>query len=549
MKKTLSLTLILALCLVAKADFVFGPPQSLGPVINSTSSDYGPCVSADGLELYFCSERAGGFGAADIWVSKRQSVNDPWESPVNIGSTVNSSSSESYPSLSSDGLTLYFSDAYTGTPRPGGQGGGDLWMTTRPSRNAPWGEPVNMGTPINSTDLDMSPAISGDGLTLVFNSRNRAGGLGSWDLWMSTRSGLQDPWGQPVNLGSGVNSGNWEGEGGLSADGLAVLFGSGRTGIVGGVDMWMSTRRTLADPWTAAVNLGPVVNSSIDDGTPRLSPDMKTLYFNSNRTGSLGSYDLFEAPIIPIVDLNGDGIVDAADMCVIIDHWHEDYPSCDIGPAPWGDGVVDVQDLVVLAEYLFEQVNDPTLVAHWPLDETEGIFADNRVGDKDAFIVGGTSWQPSGGQVDGALQLDGVSGCAITDFVLNPQDGPFGILAWIKDGVPGQVIVSQQAASNWLAVDAKGSLMTELKGSGRSSGTLYSETVITDGQWHRIALVWDGTLRILYVDGVAVAEDAQPDLDGSQMGLYIGTGKNMEPGTYFSGTIDDVRIYNRAVSP
>jgi hypothetical protein len=549
MKKAISLTLVLALCLVAKADFVFGPPQSLGPVINSTSSDYGPCVSADGLELYFCSERAGGFGAADIWVSKRQSVNDPWESPVNIGSTVNSSSSESYPSLSSDGLTLYFSDAYTGTPRPGGQGGGDLWMATRPSRNAPWGEPVNMGTPINSTDLDMSPAISGDGLTLIFNSRNRAGGLGSWDLWMSTRSGLQDPWGQPVNLGSGVNSGNWEGEGGLSADGLAVLFGSGRTGIVGGVDMWMSTRRTLADPWTAAVNLGPVVNSSIDDGTPRLSPDMKTLYFNSNRSGSLGSYDLFEAPIIPIVDLNGDGIVDASDMCVIIDHWHEDYPSCDIGPAPWGDGVVDVQDLVVLAEYLFEQVNDPTLVAHWPLDETEGVFADNSVGDKDAFIFGGTSWQPSGGQVDGALQLDGVSGCAITDFVLNPQDGPFGILAWIKDGVPGQVIVSQQAASNWLEVDAKGSLMTELKGSGRSSGTLYSETVITDGQWHRIALVWDGTHRILYVDGVAVAEDAQPDLDGSQMGLYIGTGKNMEPGTYFSGTIDDVRIYNRAVSP
>jgi OOP family OmpA-OmpF porin len=204
-RKAGALTLVLALCLVAKADFVFGPPQSLGPVINSTSSDYGPCVSADGLELYFCSERAGGFGAADIWVSKRQSVNDPWESPVNIGSTVNSSSSESYPSLSSDGLTLYFSDAYTGTPRPGGQGGGDLRMATRPSRNAPWGEPVNMGTPINSTDLDMSPAISGDGLTLIFNSRNRAGGLGSWDLWMSTRSGLQDPWGQPVNLGSGVS--------------------------------------------------------------------------------------------------------------------------------------------------------------------------------------------------------------------------------------------------------------------------------------------------------------------------------------------------------
>ncbi|HCO97044.1 MAG TPA: fibronectin type III, partial [Phycisphaerales bacterium] len=65
----------------------------------------------------------------------------------------------------------------------------------------------------------------------------------------------------------------------------------------------------------------------------------------------------------------------------------------------------------------------------------------------------------------------------------------------------------------------------------------------------RIGLVWDGSNRTLYVDGVVVAEDTQPSLDGSQMGLYIGTGKGMESGTYFSGLIDDIRIYNRAVSP
>ena len=90
--------------------------------------------------------------------------------------------------------------------------------------------------------------------------------------------------------------------------------------------------------------------------------------------------------------------------------------------------------------------------------------------------------------------------------------------------------------------------MTELKCTGRSAGFLFSETVITDGQWHRIGLVWDGSLRKLYVDGVEVAEDTQPGLEGSQMGLYIGTGKAMAPGTYFSGLIDDVRIYRRALS-
>ena len=92
--------------------------------------------------------------------------------------------------------------------------------------------------------------------------------------------------------------------------------------------------------------------------------------------------------------------------------------------------------------------------------------------------------------------------------------------------------------------------MTELKTIGRSAGRpLFSEIVITDGQWHRIGLVWDGSNRTLYVDDVMVANDIQVALEDSQMGLYIGTGKGMEPGTYFSGLIDDIRIYNRAVHP
>ncbi len=57
-----------------------------------------------------------------------------------------------------------------------------------------------------------------------------------------------------------------------------------------------------------------------------------------------------------IADLNRDGIVDSADMCIMVDHWGEYYPLCDIGPPPFGDGIVDVQDLIVLAEHLFEEV-------------------------------------------------------------------------------------------------------------------------------------------------------------------------------------------------
>ena len=251
----------------------------------------------------------------------------------------------------------------------------------------------------------------------------------------------------------------------------------------------------------------------------------------------------------PVVDFNGDGIVDIKDLLRLIQSWGQDDPMVDIAPPSFGDGIVDASDLELLMSYWGQSFDDPTLIAHWAFDETEGMFAVDSTGNNDAVVLGGIEWQPAGGQINGALMLDGVSGYAITGAVLNPSEGPFSILARINGGAPGQVVVSQQNAANWLTTDTEGNLMTELKSSDQLAGPLFSETVITDGQWHRIGLVWDGSNRTLYVDGVKVAEDTQSDLEGSQMGLYIGKGKGMEPGTYFSGLIDDIRIYNRAVSP
>jgi len=248
-------------------------------------------------------------------------------------------------------------------------------------------------------------------------------------------------------------------------------------------------------------------------------------------------------------DFNRDGIVNIKDLEILIGHWDQENPLVDIAPLPDGDGIVNEQDVELFMEYWQEEIPQIGMIAHWSLDETEGMYAADSVANNDAIIIGGAVWQPDGGQINGALQLDGLSGCATTLSILNPADGPFSIFAWIKGGAPGQVIVSQQIAANWLTVDVDGNLMTELKGTGRSTGPLFSKAVITDGQWHRIGLVWDGSNRTLYVDGVVVAEDTQPSLDGSTMGLYIGVDKNFTTGTFFSGLIDDVRIYNRAVSP
>ena len=291
----------------------------------------------------------------DIWISMRQSINEPWEPPVNLSSPVNSPYVEAYPSLSSDGLTLYFSDLYSGTPRPGGLGGADIWMTTRATRNDPWTTPVNLGAPINSSAMEISPSVSGDGLILVFAS-SRTGTSGPYDLWMSTRLNNQDPWDPPVNLGASVNGTSGELECSLSADGLALFFASGRPGGLSQYDLWMNTRKSREDLWAPTVNVGPVVNSTSTEGAAGVSSDMKTLYFDSDRPGGFGSYDLWKSQIIPLVDLNSDGIVDSADMCIIVDNWGTDEPLCDIGPMPWGDGIVDVEDLKVLAEHLFEEV-------------------------------------------------------------------------------------------------------------------------------------------------------------------------------------------------
>ena len=252
-------------------------------------------------------------------------------------------------------------------------------------------------------------------------------------------------------------------------------------------------------------------------------------------------------------DFNGDGIVDIQDLLRLIESWGKNDPLCDIAPPPFGDGMINAMDLELLMGDWGEPVDDPTLLAHWALDETEGFFAYDSAGINDAVIIGDIEWQPSGGQVDGALHFDGVSGCAITGPVLNPGDGPFSVFAWINGGAPGQVILSQTNGANWLGSDSDfGCIMTELipPAVGRFvPQPLKSECVITDGKWHRIGFVWDGINRSLYVDDILVAEDTQSNLQGSDAGLYIGTGKAMELGTYWSGLIDDVRIYNRAVNP
>jgi len=346
---------------VANADFTFGTPTNLGPTVNSSYGESPNYITADGLEMYLDSyNRPGGYGGWDIWVATRKTVNDDWGTPANLGPPVNGPQHDCVACISFDGLVLYFS-SYN---RPGGYGGFDIWVSTRQTKDADWGAPVNLGPIFNSSSLEACPSISSDGLELYFTARNRAGGYGDDDIWVTRRATKDDPWGEPMNLGPVVNSSAKEGAPFVSADGLSLFFfddkpGPFRPGGFGNGDMWVTTRASVSDPWGTPVNLGPMINGPYIDSFPRISPDGYTLYFCSERPGGFGGVrgDIYQAPIIPIVDFNGDGIVDCADMCIMVDHWGENYPLCDIGPTPLGDGIVDVQDLIVLAEHLTMEVD------------------------------------------------------------------------------------------------------------------------------------------------------------------------------------------------
>ena len=352
MKKTISLVVVLVLAItatVATADFTFGEPTNLGPTVNSQYEDYGTSISNDGLSHYFTSNRPGSSNGRDLWVTKRTTVSEPWGQPMNVGQIVNDTAWDSCPNISADGLSLFFE-----SERPGGSGNNDIWVTTRETTEDGWSNPVNLGSTVNSWAWDSCPSISRDGLSLYFTSY-RPGGYGNADLWVTTRATVSDPWIQPMNLGPNVNSSATDFHQGISSDGLCMFFFSNRSGGYGNNDLLVTTRASTSKPWRKAVNLGPLINSSANEIAPEISTDGFTLYFSSNRTGGQGFLDIWQTPIIPIVDLNDDGIVDADDMCIIVDHWGTDEALCDIGPMPWGDGIVDVQDLIILAEHLFEE--------------------------------------------------------------------------------------------------------------------------------------------------------------------------------------------------
>jgi len=268
-------------------------PVNLGPLINSAFSDQGPAISKNGLSLYFHSNRPGGLGGPfDMYVSQRANVDDPWGPPVNLGPTVNTTFDEGNPAFSRDGHFLFFQ-----SNRPGGVGGIDLWVSYREHTHDDfdWQTPVNLGAAVNSASDDNGPTYvendEGGAPQLYFGS-TRPGGIGGADIYRSEQ--LADGSFGPAVLVVELSSPSNENRPAIRYDGREIFFQSNRAGSMStALDLWVATRESALDDWSTPVNLGSTVNTISIDNNANLSADRITLFFSSDRPGGLGGLDLY----------------------------------------------------------------------------------------------------------------------------------------------------------------------------------------------------------------------------------------------------------------
>lgn len=171
--------------------------SNAGEPLNTPDNEGAQTISGDGrLMVFTACNRSDGLGRCDLYFSTREGEN--WSTPKNMGSPVNTSFRETQPSLSADGRTLYFS-----SNRNGGKGQHDIWVSHLDMNNH-WSPPENLGDSINTGGIEMSPFIHPDGKTLYFSSDGFTG-MGGYDLFMS-RQDENGNWGSSMNLGFPINT-------------------------------------------------------------------------------------------------------------------------------------------------------------------------------------------------------------------------------------------------------------------------------------------------------------------------------------------------------
>jgi len=272
------------------ANSEWSSPENL-EAINSTFNEQAPSLSSDGLSLYFGSNRPrpGGSTDTDLWVSRRSCDDCPWETPVNLGPVVNSSVGDNGPSLSLDGHLLFFTSARTGV------GLNDIYVSHRanPKDDFGWGPPVLLGSGVNTTAFEAGAeyvqSAEDDPENLYFN---RGPSQAAQDIYVAAINRNGETRGSAVLVSELSDPAANDAAASVRTDGREIFLGSSRINGSGGLDVWFSTRRSVHEPWSVPENLA-AVNSAANDQQPSLSSDGRTLLFASDRSGGSGGTDIW----------------------------------------------------------------------------------------------------------------------------------------------------------------------------------------------------------------------------------------------------------------
>ena len=227
--------------------------------INEEPSKGAINISQDGDWLIFAGNfPSSGFGNFDLYISYQ--TPQGWSEPINLGSQINTEFWESSPSLSSDKNTLYFS-----SDRPGGYGGKDLYVSHR-MPNGKWSEALNMGPSVNTTGDELAPFIHADNNTLYFTSDGLPGYGGS-DLFVMRRKNANE-WNAPENLGYPINTIENDGSLFIASNGVDAFYSSDRADSRGGLDLYRFELRPDIRPARTLYVRGTVFNKKNNKGIP-----------------------------------------------------------------------------------------------------------------------------------------------------------------------------------------------------------------------------------------------------------------------------------------
>jgi len=260
-------------------------PDNIGEAINTKYHEAFPMILSDGLTLFFSSNRPGGYGDLDIYVTTRKSESDPWAEPINLGPVINSGSSDHSVTVSEDRHWMIFT-----SNREGGSGQNDLYISYREDISDPtgWEKPKNVGSPASSSMSEACPLFHKEGNQIkLYFIRPESAGLSN--LYVSTMSSI-NKFNQPVSLEQLSSP-----EGDFHFDPGSGLIWSNRKGGEGESDLWITTERIDEFTWAKPINLGTNINTSYSEGMPSVTHDGSLLIFHSNRPEGFGEMDIYFA--------------------------------------------------------------------------------------------------------------------------------------------------------------------------------------------------------------------------------------------------------------